>query len=47
MQVRSLGHKAPLEEGRATCSSILGWRVPWTEEPGVYRVAELDTTEAP
>ena len=24
----------PLEEGMATCSSILAWRIPWTEEPG-------------
>ena len=26
--------KIPLEEGMATCSSILAWRIPWTEEPG-------------
>ena len=32
-QVRSLGWKDPLEEGLATSSSILAWRVPWTEEP--------------
>ena len=30
---RSLGQKNPLEEEMATCSSILAWRVPWTEEP--------------
>ena len=30
----SLGWKDPLEEGMATHSSILGWRIPWTEEPG-------------
>jgi len=29
-----LGWKDPLEEGMATHSSILGWRIPWTEEPG-------------
>ena len=29
-----LGQKDPLEEGMATHSSILAWRVPWTEEPG-------------
>ena len=29
-----LGREAPLEEGRATHSSILAWRIPWTEEPG-------------
>ena len=33
-QVRSLGQKDPLEEGIATPSSILAWRIPWTEEPG-------------
>ena len=32
-QVRSLGWEDPLEEGMATCSSILAWRIPWTEEP--------------
>ena len=34
MQVRSLGQKNPLEEGTATHSSILAWRIPRTEEPG-------------
>ena len=33
-QVRSLGQEDPLEEGRATHSSILARRIPWTEEPG-------------
>ena len=33
-QVRSLGREDSLEKGRATHSSILAWRVPWTEEPG-------------
>ena len=33
-QVRSLGWEAPLEKGMATHSSILAWRMPWTEEPG-------------
>ena len=32
-QVRSLGHEDPLEKGMATHSSILAWRIPWTEEP--------------
>ena len=32
--VRSLGGKVPLEEGTATHSSILTWRIPWAEEPG-------------
>ena len=29
-----LGWEDPLEEGMATHSSILAWRIPWTEEPG-------------
>ena len=32
--VRSLGWEIPLEEGMATLSSILAWRIPRTEEPG-------------
>ena len=32
-QVRSLGWEDPLEEGMAIHSSILAWRIPWTEEP--------------
>ena len=32
--VRSLGRKDPLEKEMATHSSILAWRIPWTEEPG-------------
>ena len=32
--VQSLGWEDPLEEGMATHSSILVWRIPWTEEPG-------------
>ena len=38
-----------LEEGRATHSSILAWRIPWTEEPGGLqskRCKELDKTKA-
>ena len=31
---RSLGQEDPLEEKMATHSSILAWRIPWTEEPG-------------
>ena len=31
--VRSLGWEDPLEKRKATHSSILGWRIPWTEEP--------------
>ena len=33
-QIQSLGEEDPLEEGMATHSSILAWRIPWTEEPG-------------
>ena len=34
MKVGSLGREDPLEEGMATHSIILAWRIPWTEEPG-------------
>ena len=33
-QVRSLGREDPLEKEMATYSSILAWRIPWTEEAG-------------
>ena len=33
-QVRSLSQEDPLEKGMATHSSILAWRIPWTEGPG-------------
>ena len=33
MQVGSLGREDPVEEEMATYSSILAWRIPWTEEP--------------
>ena len=35
--VQSLGWEDPLEEGVATHSSILAWRIPWTEEPGMLQ----------
>jgi len=42
MQVRSLGQGDPLEEEMATHSSILAWRIPWTEEPaGLHTVQEI------
>ena len=45
-QVQSLGGEDPLEKGMATQSSILAWRILWTEEfGGVHLVAELDMTE--
>ena len=43
MWVQSLGWEDPLEEGMATHSSILAWRIPWTEEPGGHRVAKSQT----
>ena len=33
-QIQSLGEEDALEKGMATQSSILAWRIPWTEEPG-------------
>ena len=43
-QVQSLGWEDPLEKGTATRSSILAWRIPWTEKPGgphtVHRVTK-------
>ena len=33
-RVQSLAREDPLEKGMATHSSILAWRIPWTEEPG-------------
>ena len=45
-QVRSLGREDPLEKGIATQSSVLVWRIPWTEEPGgLWDPKELDLTE--
>ena len=47
-QVRSLGGEDPLEKEMATQSSVLAWRIPWTEEPSKFRfmgLKELDMTE--
>ena len=44
--VRSLGQEDPQEKEMATHSSILAWRIPWTEEPGgftVHRVTKSRT----
>ena len=41
MQVQSLGQEDPLEEGMATHSSILAWRIPWTEDPGMLQSVGL------
>ena len=49
MWVPSLGGDDPLQEGMATHSSILAWRIPWTEEPAGYSpwdCKEVDMTEA-
>ena len=48
MWVLSLGQEALLEEGMATHSNMLAWRIPWTEEPGGLQSIGLqtDTTEA-
>ena len=48
MWVQSLGQENPLEEEMAIHSSILAWRIPWTEEPGGLQSMELkewDTTK--
>ena len=48
MLVRFLGWEDPLEEGMETHSSILVWRIPWTEKPGWLQSKgsqELDVTE--
>ena len=44
---RSLGWDDPLEEGMAIHSSILAWRIPWTEEPGglLFIGSQSDMTE--
>ena len=46
IRVRSLHQEDPLEEETATHSSILAWRIPWTEEPGRLQSIGLDTSEA-
>ena len=49
MRVQSLAQKDPLEEGMATHSRILAWRIPWREELVGYSPwgrRESDTTEA-
>ena len=42
-QVQSLGWEDPLEKGMATHSSILAWRIPWTEEPGRLQFTVLQS----
>ena len=43
--VRSLGWEDPLEEGMATRSSILAWKIPWTEELGGVKSRMSQTVE--
>ena len=48
MQVGFLGWEDPLEKEMATYSSILAWKIPWTEEPDGLQsmgLQESDTTE--
>ena len=48
MWVQSLGQEDPLEKDMATCSSILAWKTPWTEDPGRLQLRglkESDTNE--
>ena len=45
MQIQSLGREDPLEEGMATHSSILAWKLPWTEEPGGLQSMVLQRVE--
>ena len=42
-QVQSLGWEDPLEEGMATHSSMLAWRIPWTKEPRGLKSMGLQT----
>ena len=41
--VRSLNQEDPLEKGMATHSSILAWRIPWSEEPGRLQSMRLQS----
>ena len=43
-RVQFLDWEGPLEKGMTTYSSILAWRIPWTEEPGWLQSMELNTT---
>ena len=40
-QIRSMGREDPLEKGMATHSSILAWKIPWTEKPGGLQLMGL------
>ena len=43
-QVQSLSQKDPLEKEIATHSGILGWKIPWTEEPAGYKGSQESDT---
>ena len=43
--VRSLGREDPLEKEMATHSSILAWKIPWTEEPGGLQSMESQKSQ--
>ena len=45
MRIQSTGWEDPLEEGVVTCSSILAWRIPWTEEPDGLQSMGLQRVE--
>ena len=45
MQVQSPGQEDPLEEKIATYSSILAWKIPWTEEPGRGHKGSAETAQ--
>ena len=45
MWVQSLSQEDPLKEGMATHSSILAWRITWTEEPGGLQSVQLQKVE--
>ena len=48
-QIQPLGQEDPLEKGMATPSSILAWRILWTEDPGglqVYRITKSQTQQS-
>ena len=44
IQVQSMGRGNSLEKGMATHSSILAWKIPWTEEPGGLQSMEHNWT---
>ena len=45
MRVQSLGWEDPLEKEKATHTSILAWRIPWTEDPGGLQSMGLQNSQ--